>query len=1086
MLLAAPALRADEEQARAGSTTAPADAEAAISRFKMPRGFKAELFAAEPRVMNISSFCIDERGRFYVVEVFRRRGATLDLRWLPGWLDDDLASRSVADRIATVKRRMTPEQVKALEKTSDRIRIVEDRDGDGRADFDTVFTDGYNKLEDGTAAGVLARAHEGDVYFANIPNLWRLRDTDGDGKADVRTSLHYGFGVRYAFSGHDLHGLRFGPDGRLYFSVGDRALHVEKDGKVLVDNPDSGAVLRCEPDGSNLELVHTGLRNPQELAFDPYGNLFTGDNNSDGGDASRWVYVVEGGDSGWRAGYQHHDYPVTRGPWNNERLWDASPPVPAAYIVPPVANPRIAGPAGLTYVPGPGMPRTMQDRFLLVDFRGSAAGGSGVYMLRNKPSGASFTLVEEKEFLANILPTDVEFGYDGGVYVTDWVAGWEPNAKGRIYRIFDPRSAAPPVVAETKKLMARGMAPLDVAELEKLLSHPDIRVRQAAQFELAGRGSDALQVALTGDQQLPRLHAIWCFGQVHRKDAASAPPADEKLLPLLADTDEEVRAQAAKVLGELRRGRAAEALTKALSDPSPRVRYFAATSLGKLRHAAAAPEVLAMLRADAGKDAYLRHAGVMALAGMNSPAAIESAAKDASACVRLAALLVRRRAGNAKVSQFLADPDPQLVLEAARAIHDLPLNNAMPKLASLSAKPGLHEWVASRVLNANYRLGTTEAAAALATYATRAEAPEALRVEALRMLGGWEKPARRDWVTGQPIALPERDAGLAKGALAPAMPGLLRSAPDPVRIASLFAATALGIDTVALHEVVADAKNPPGFRAAALSAMAEQKDPRLAPAAKLALADPNAVVRVAAIRLYPRVAGGIQVLGEVLAKGSPREQQAVLEALATVTGPEAEAVLMAAFDRLEAETLPAEARLDLLLAAGAKGRSSKLAGRLKGYETKRPKDDPLAGYREALVGGDAARGAKIFRERADVSCLRCHSVSGQGGNAGPDLAGLSKRADRPYILESILSPNKQIAKGWETVTVQTADDAHAGVLKFEDEREIHLDVPNVGLVKIRKSDIRSRQGGTSAMPEDIAKTLSKKDVRDLVEYLSGL
>jgi quinoprotein glucose dehydrogenase len=476
----------------------------------------------------------------------------------------------------------------------------------------------------------------------------------------------------------------------------------------------------------------------------------------------------------------------------------------------------------------------------------------------------------------------------------------------------------------------------------------------------------------------------------------------------------------------------------------------------------------------------------MALAGMKSPAAIESAAKDASPSVRMAALLVMRRAGNAQVSQFLSDRDPQLVLEAARAIHDVPLNEATPKLAAVAAKPGVHEWVAVRALNANYRLGTTETAGVLAAYSARADAPEALRVEALRMLGAWEKPARRDWVTGGPVALPPRGRAVAAAALKPALPQILGSAPDAVRIAAIFAATALGIETTSLSKIVADPNTTPGFRAAALSAMAERNDPDLALATTLALMDTDPDVRIAAIRACPKTNGSIEVLEEVLSKWLPRERQAALQALTSVSGRDADELLLAAFDRLEAGTLPPEAHLDLLVAAAAKGRSPKVAQRLKAYESKRPKNDPLAGYREALVGGDAARGAKIFRERADVSCLRCHAVSGQGGNAGPDLAGLSKRADRPYILESILSPNKQIAKGWETVTVQTADDAHAGVLKFEDEKEIHLDVPNVGLVKIRKTDIKSRQGGISAMPEDIARTLGKKDVRDLVEYLSGL
>src|SRR5207253_5002757 len=142
-----------------------------------------------------------------------------------------------------------------------------------------VFADGFHNAETGIGAGVLAR--QGSVYYTCIPDLWLLKDTKGDGKADVRQSLSMGYGVHIAFLGHDLHGLRIGPDGRLYFSIGDRGINVvTREGKPLV-YPDEGAVLRCELDGSNLEVFARGLRNPQELAFDEFGNLFTGDNNSD-------------------------------------------------------------------------------------------------------------------------------------------------------------------------------------------------------------------------------------------------------------------------------------------------------------------------------------------------------------------------------------------------------------------------------------------------------------------------------------------------------------------------------------------------------------------------------------------------------------------------------------------------------------------------------------------------------------------------------------------------------------------------------------------------------------------------------------
>src|SRR4051794_18520052 len=587
------------------------EAAGAIRSFKVPPGFGVELFAAEPDVANISSFDMAPDGSAYVVEVFRRRGGgVLDMRSMSAaWLDDDLASRTVADRIALVKRRVSLQEQKAMTLESDRVRRVEDRDGDGRADHATVFADGFNQLESGTAAGVLAMPN-GNVYFANIPNLWLLRDENGDGKADARKVLYSGFGVHYEISGHDLHGLRLGPDGRIYFSIGDRALNVlDSGGKSVISNPDSGAVLRCDPDGSNLELVHTGLRNPQDLAFDEFGNLFTGDNNSDGGDASRWVYVVEGGDSGWRTGYQWHEFPISRGPWNNERLWDVKSPVPAAYLVPPLANPDIAGPAGLTYTGGVGLPPEWSNRFLLVDFRGGAT-NSGLWALRNKPKGASFELVETRKLVWGTLATDVECGYDGGVYFSDWVTGWVPMGKGRIYRAIDHESAGAPVVAEVKQLMARGMGGQPVEALAKLLGHADMRVRVAAQLELVRRKALPVltEAALRDGRRLARLHGIWGLRTLEIPDA----DAGALFRALLKDADEEVRAQAAKVVGERRDSSTLELLKPLFADPSDRVKFFGAIAAGR-RGIDCAAEAVHLLRANDDRDAYLRHAAVTAL-----------------------------------------------------------------------------------------------------------------------------------------------------------------------------------------------------------------------------------------------------------------------------------------------------------------------------------------------------------------------------------------------------------------------------------------------------------------------------------------
>ena len=309
----------------------------AIRSFRVPGGLKAELFAAEPLLANPVAFCVDEKGVVYVAETFRHGDGVTDTRSHMEWLDDDLASRSVADRVAMYKKYLGS-KFESFHVQHERVRRVVDRDGDGRADASTVFADGFNDPAAGIGAGVLAR--KGDVYYTCIPGLWKLRDTRGDGRADERKLLHDGYGVHVGFLGHDLHGLKFGPDGRIYFSIGDRGFNVKTfDGKTLAV-PDTGSVLRCNPDGTELEVFATGLRNPQELAFDQFGNLFTGDNNSDSGDRARWVYLVEGGDSGWRIGYQFLETPYTRGPWNEEKLWYPSFAGQAAYIVPPIAQPR--------------------------------------------------------------------------------------------------------------------------------------------------------------------------------------------------------------------------------------------------------------------------------------------------------------------------------------------------------------------------------------------------------------------------------------------------------------------------------------------------------------------------------------------------------------------------------------------------------------------------------------------------------------------------------------------------------------------------------------------------------------------------
>jgi quinoprotein glucose dehydrogenase len=1055
----------------------------AIAHFQVPAGLKVELFAAEPLLANPVSLRVDNQGRVYVADGFRRRGGVIDIRAHQDWVEEDLASQTVADRIALLRRKFGP-NIFTLRKETDCVQLLEDTHHTGRADKSTLFADGFNAIEDGIAASILPTSN--GVYLADIPSLYLLRDTTGKGVADQRQVLSTGYGVHISYRGHDMHGLRMGPDGKLYFSIGDRATNAVSsvDGSKVV-NTDSGGVFRCNPDGSELELFAYGLRNPQQLVFDEYGNLFTGDNNPDYGDPARWVYVVEGGDSGWRIGYQLNHTPVLGGQWMWEHLWEMEPKLNAAYIVPPVAH-LGSGPSGVACYPGTGLSDHWNHHLFMVDFRGSA-GSSGIHSFQMKALGAGFELVDHEKFIWGCLVTDLDFSTVGGAYVSDWVDGWVGPGKGRIYRVFDPAVAKSALVQQTRDLLAKGMSGRPAAELGALLEHPDMRVRQQAQFELAGRGAASIALlshVATGDKnRLARIHAIWGLGQIGRSDpAALATP-----LALLGDSDDEIRSQAAKVLGDDKCAAAFDGLIKLLGDPNARARFFAAQSLGHLhRHEAAAP-LLAMLKANADGDAWLRHAGVMGLIGSDNPDALLAAAGDSSASVRMSVLLSLRRLHRAEVAKFLSDTDPSLVREAARAIYDVPIPEAMPALAALAADTHQPEVVFVRAVSANFYLGTAPSAKALAGVAASADVPAAWRVAAINDLGQWETPPVLDVFLHAYRPLAARKLADARDAVAPVLVSLLDNAPEEVRVAAIGLIERLKIDDPGvLKNLATGSRFPIAVRQQAIVVMGRRGDPGLADVIASAMADKDATLRCTAIRCMGTLPNAGVRLAELTKTGSIPERQAAFEALASVPGDETDQLLAGWMKKLIASEVPPELRVDIVDAVGKRS-APPLASALEQYNNSFSKADALAPYRDALVGGDAPTGRKIFRERIDVSCIRCHALAKEGGIVGPRLDGIGDRQTREYLLESIVFPNAKIAAGFETVSLKTrSGGTFNGILKKQDASNIELMDADGKMIKVPAADVVSRERGLSAMPEGLAKILSRRDLRDLVEFLAEL
>lgn len=1095
--------------------------EESLVTVQLEKGLKVSVWAAEPLMANPVSFAFDEQGRAYVAETTRFGNGVPDTRSHMNWLDEDLANRTIADLLAMYEKH----KYQGYEKYSDQLRLVWDSAGKGRADKSSVFSGGYNRPPDGLAAGVLAR--RGSVYFACIPDLYRLKDTKGANVADVKETLFTGFGPTVQFLGHDLHGLRMGPDGKLYFSIGDRGFIVTtKEGKEL-RYPNTGAVLRCDPDGANLEVVHSGLRNPQEIAFDDLGNLFTYDNNSDSGDQARWVYVVEGGDSGWRGGYQYgtlYHPPGTpqgnRGPWNAEKIWHVRGPngEPPAYVVPPLLH-FGSGPAGLTHYPGVGLNDKYRDHFFACDFTSSTS--SRIWSVAVRPRGAGFEVAKHEPFVKGMVPTDCEFGPDGAFYWSDWTGGWNPPGRGRIFRVTDPEAMKNPAVAEAKTLIAAGFDKRDTAELVKLLGHPHQQVRTEAGIELGSRGADAnvakalRAVAAEPKDRLARVHAVWALGMIGRKQPESAPT----LAGLAADADAEFRAQVFRTLGGFPylSDAVTATLVKGTTDPEPRVRFFAATAFGKLlrpvrvvtpgSEAERVVPLLDVLKANDDVDAYLRHAAVVGLAGATADGrelwAGWSAVRDRYdvPAVRLGVALALRRHRAPQLAEFLNDTDPRVAAEAARGVYDERVTAATPALAQVADTGGRPDPVAYRALAANYVLGTADAAARVARFAARPAEPDHQRVFALKMLADWSNPPRRDPVTGLTLDIPARDGALAAGALRPVLAGVFAGS-DAVRAEAARVSAKLGITEVGplLTAVVRDEKAASAERADAVAALAAVKAPNLAEITAYALASPEPRLRAAGLTVKAKAdqAGVLRDLPGLVRNGkaSVVERQAGLAILAkageTAEGDQLLSGLLG--DATQGKLAP-ELLLDVIEAADARAKSkaklhAPLGPNVSAYRKAAGKSaDKLGPWAETLAGGDAARGRSVFLNNNAVYCQRCHKLDGQGGDVGPALNGIASQPgkDRRYLLEAVVFPSAQIAKGYETAVVTLADGrVVSGVVKSETKDQLRLVTPENRELVIPAGDIEGRRSGQSAMPDDLHPKMTRRELRDLVEFLADL
>ncbi len=1071
-------------------------------------GMELKLWAPERLVSDPTSIAFDEHGRMFVTRTARTNRDEIDIRPHADWMIPSVGFTNVEDKRAFYKRVLAPENSgrnqwlrdwnndgsrdwRDLTVHKEALYRLEDTNGDGVADYSQLILQDFNDLVTDVAHGVLS--YNNDLYLTISPDLWRLRDTNGDGVMDTKESLAHGSGVHIGFGGHGLSGPVIGPDGRIYWKEGDLGVNiVTRDGRHL-DNPHSGVIMRANLDGTEAEIFASGLRNPQEFAFDEYGNLISPDNDGDHpGETERLMYVVDGMDAGWRINWQFGKYvdPDNNAykVWMDENLFKPRFAGQAAYITPPLA-PWHAGPSGFAYNPGTALNDAWRGYFFSSVFTGAPARAS-VQGFTLAPQGAGFRLAEDKMVQRGLLVTGVKFGPDGALYMSDWIEGWDPKERGRVWKMDVPGGASNAERTATKALIAESFKTKTSADLLTLMRHADMRVRMKAQFELVDRRAmpELLVSARQTRYQLARVHGLWGIGQLARKDSTLA----ASLVGFLKDGDPEIRSQAAKLLGDMRYAAAAPELVPLLLDALPRPRFFAAEALGRIKYVPAVDPLIAMLAENDDDDVYLRHAGVTALARIGAPEHIVALASHPQRGVRLAAVVALRRMKNAGVARFLADKDELVVTEAARAINDDGgIEAALPALAALLDSSFTREALLRRVISANLRLGTDSAARRVARYAGRATATEPMRVEAIAVLGVWPKPSVLDRVDGSQLGVVRRDSAVARAALATVVEPLFATGSPAVQVALADAIGRLRLTSAVglLFSKSRDA-TAPSVRIAALRNFALFGDPRTEEALRAALGDQDAAVRTAALAAIPSLnlpeASTTGLLASIVgSKASIAEQQSALASLGKVQGASGRDVLAPLVDQLVRGTIAPEIKLDVADAARA-SKHPALVAKVDSLEKSRANAAPVIAYADALRGGDARRGQRVVLQGASATCTKCHNFgTGPGADVGPPLRQVGSRSTREQLLESLIDPSARIVPGFGPVqlTLKSGEKLF-GTLKEETDTYLVLEVSS-GPRRVLKTQIGVRKNGPSAMPP-MGTLLTRREIRDVVEYLSTL
>ncbi len=1033
-------------------------------KIKPAEGLEAVLWASEPMVKNPTNLDIDSRGRVWITEGLNYR---------------------LSHGIKPFKR---------IE-NADAIKILEDTDGDGKADQVTIFADNVYPIPMGLAVeehfGTDGKYLGCKVYIGNSPDLLVLEDTDGDDKADKRYPLLTGFGG--VDSDHGVHGMVLGLDGKLYFTHGDGCCSfeqktnrhdtknfdvVDKSGRH-VSSDQLANTLRVNRDGTEFEIIADRQRNNYETCLNAFGNMFTSDNDDDGNRGSRVIWVMDGGKYGYRTP-------------NSPRHWGEEVP----GNVPKLVGTGNGSPCGIMVYEGDLLPKEYFGSLLESD-----AGTRQVNFFPLTREGAAFR-TEYKVFLASddpwFRPVDSATAADGSVFVADWydsgVGGhnFADQTTGRIYRVF-PKGNAP----AAKKFDFGNPDGLRAA-----LASPNVAAQDAARRSIIAFGREhahvaeyLAQIVKSGSEAAHfKARALWVLQGVS---------GDAAVVPFLNDSDPRIREQAVRMLGrdvsengkveynEESAKRPAVAskhlavLSPLAADPDAGVRRELILALRNLPTSEVGAVLKTLTKTWDGQDRWYLEALGLALekresdyiAGLFEGTLFGDLDLDRAGAESAVALppyfpVDRNEAFVAVGTKSLPATALSKTLGLAWRLHRgevLPLlSRVMPKLSSPEMQQTADDILA--------QMRDPQTAVMLATLAGKADdlsrKRQILRTLSRKLDTSWRAAQSRPEI----VALTEsalKDPGLRLESVA-----LAAATEDPRYVPALIA-------------LATDSKADEELKSAAVESLARLKDPK---------------VKDFLVSL---------IEGTKNQKTAGPSSEAAVRSLVNVEDPRSRlsALMQGPYPLgVRREALRNFARLndggEKLLALAKEGKvpadlKTELTTVLNTHPDRRVREQaasvvpppkmrggkPLPPFYELVRReGKADKGRDVFFRTGANSCAGCHRVQGRGQWVGPDLSTIGTKYGRDELVRSILNPSAAIGYNFRSLTVALDDGRVLTGLPVEDSPDrLVLKTADGVRVSLRPSQVEDRKSSdVSLMPEGLAETLTDSELIDLLTFLSTL